>query len=227
MKDAMRILLVEDNVEFAKAICEFLRAKEFVVEHAWDIKTARSMLPVAGWGAVLLDWNLPDGEGVSLLAYARMHAAQASVIMLTARDQISDRIRGLDEGADDFLVKPFDPDELLARLRAVERRRSGLASACVDLGALQVDLARSTVSVDGIAVELTTKEWALLRVLASRSDRAHSRESLINAVYEYNDEIGSNTLEVFIRRLRVKLGRDSIQTQRGQGYRLTGGASAG
>jgi two-component system, OmpR family, response regulator len=133
----------------------------------------------------------------------------------------------LDEGADDYLVKPFDPSELLARLRAVERRRSGLTSAIVNVGALRIDLARDIVSVDGQAVELTTKEWALLRVLASRSDRAHTRESLANAVYEFNDEIASNTLEVFVRRLRVKLGNDSIQTLRGQGYRLTGIADAG
>jgi two-component system, OmpR family, response regulator len=223
----MRILLVEDDTEFAKAICEFLRAKDFVVEHACDIVTARSMLPVAGWGAVLIDWRLPDGEGVNLLSFARSHATQASIIMLTARDQITDRIRGLDEGADDYLVKPFDPGELLARLRAVERRRSGLTSSIVNVGALRIDLARDTVSVDGKNVELTTKEWALLRVMASRLDRVHTRESLINAVYEFNDEIASNTLEVFVRRLRVKLGNDSIQTLRGQGYRLTGIAHAG
>lgn len=223
----MRILLVEDNVEFANAICEFLRAKDFVVEQACNIATARSMLRVTGWGAVLIDWRLPDGEGIDLLAFARSHASQASIMMLTARDQISDRIRGLDEGADDYLVKPFDPNELLARLRAVERRRSGLTSAVVNVGALRIDLARDTVSVDGQAVELTTKEWALLRVLASRADRTHTRESLANAVYEFNDEIASNTLEVFVRRLRVKLGSDSIQTLRGQGYRLTGIAHAG
>lgn len=222
----MRILLVEDDIEFARAICAFLRAKEFVVEHACDITTARRMLPVAGWGAVLIDWRLPDGEGVNLLGFARSHAAQATIMMLTARDQISDRIRGLDEGADDYLVKPFDPGELLARLRAVERRRSGLASAIVNVGNLQIDLARDTVSMAGQAVELTTKEWALLRVLASRIDRAHTRESLANALYEFNDEIASNTLEVFVRRLRVKLGNDSIQTLRGQGYRLTGSAYA-
>jgi two-component system, OmpR family, response regulator len=223
----MRILLVEDDIEFAKALCMYLRAKEYVVEHACDIATARSMLPVAGWGAVLIDWRLPDGEGVHLLAFARSHATQASIIMLTARDQISDRIRGLDEGADDYLVKPFDPSELLARLRAVERRRSGLTSAIVNVGGLRIDLARDTVSVDGQAVELTTKEWALLRFLASRLDRSHTRESLANAVYEFNDEITSNTLEVFIRRLRIKLGNDSIQTLRGQGYRLTGSVHVG
>jgi two-component system, OmpR family, response regulator len=221
----MRILLVEDDVEFAKALCEYLQAKAFVVEHAGDIKTARSMLPVAGWGAVLLDWHLPDGEGVNLLAYARQHAAQASIIMLTARDQISDRIRGLDEGADDYLVKPFEPDELLARLRAVERRRSGLTSAVVNLGELRVDLARSTVSVSGQSVGLTSKEWALLRVLASRSDRSHSSDALANALYEYNDDTGGNTLGVFVSRLRSKLGPESIQTLRGQGYRLTGRAA--
>jgi two-component system, OmpR family, response regulator len=223
----MRILLVEDDVEFASAICEFLRAKDFVVEHACNVTTARSMLPVAGWGAVLIDWHLPDGEGVDLLAYAREHARQASIIMLTARDQISDRIRGLDEGADDYLVKPFDPDELLARLRAVERRRSGLISAVVNLGSLSINLARDTVSVDGEAVELTTKEWALLRVLASRSDRVHTREALMSALYEFNDEIASNTLEVFVKNLRSKLGNNSIQTLRGQGYRLARAANAG
>ncbi len=223
----MRILLVEDDIEFTNAICEFLRAKDFVVEHACNITTARSMLPVAGWGAVLIDWHLPDGEGLDLLAYARQHAGQASIIMLTARDQISDRIRGLDEGADDYLVKPFDPDELLARLRAVERRRSGLTSAVVNLGALSINLARDTVSVNGTAVELTTKEWALLRVLASRSDRVHTREALMGALYEFNDEIASNTLEVFVKHLRLKLGNNCIQTLRGQGYRLTGSACAG
>jgi two-component system, OmpR family, response regulator len=223
----MRILLVEDDIEFAKAICEFLRAKDFVLEHARDCTTARSMLPVAGWGAVLIDWHLPDGEGLDLLAYARQHARQASIIMLTARDQISDRIRGLDEGADDYLVKPFDPDELLARLRAVERRRSGLTSAIVNLGSLSINLARDTVSVGGEKVELTTKEWALLRILASRYDRVHTREALMSSLYEFNDEIASNTLEVFVKNLRSKLGSDSIQTLRGQGYRLTGSAHAG
>jgi two-component system, OmpR family, response regulator len=223
----MRILLVEDDVEFAKAISEFLRAKEYVVEHACNFTAARSMLPVAGWGAVLIDWHLPDGEGVDLLPYARKHATQASIIMLTARDQISDRIRGLDEGADDYLVKPFDPDELLARLRAVERRRSGLANCVVNLGSLCINLARDTVSVGGVAVELTTKEWALLRILASRADRVHTRDALMSALYEFNDEIASNTLEVFVKQLRVKLGKDSIQTLRGQGYRLTGSVHAG
>jgi two-component system, OmpR family, response regulator len=218
----MRILLVEDDAEFAHAIRRFLRAQGFAVEHASDLKSARIMLPVAGWNAILLDWQLPDGEGIDLLVQARKQADQASIIMLTARDKISDRIRGLDKGADDYLVKPFDPDELLARLRAVERRRSGSGSAVLNVGALTIDLARNCVAVNGLNVELTAKEWSLLRVLAARPDLVHSKESLASAVYLFNDDIGSNTLEVFISHLRGKLGHDSIQTLRGQGYRLTG-----
>ena len=218
----MRILLVEDDVVFARALSTFLTAKGFTVALAHNIETAKDMLPTPGWGAVLLDWHLPDGEGLSLLPYARKYADQASLIMLTARDQISDRIRGLDEGADDYLVKPFDPNELLARLRAVERRRSGAASAIITAGNLSIDLSRSTVSVNGVFVELTAKEWSLLRVLATRPDRVHSKDALTNAIYSFDDAIGSNTLEVFISHLRRKLGRDSIQTFRGQGYRLSG-----
>ncbi len=218
----MRILLIEDDVVFARAMGVFLTAKGFTVAHAHNLGTAKEMLPMAGWGAVLLDWHLPDGEGISLLPFARKHADQASLIMLTARDQISDRIRGLDAGADDYLVKPFDPNELLARLRAVERRRSGAASSIVSCGLLNIDLARNSVTVNGESVELTAKEWAILRVLAARSDRVHSKEALTNAIYTFDDDIGSNTLEVFISHLRRKLGRDSIQTLRGQGYRLTG-----
>jgi two-component system OmpR family response regulator len=216
----MRVMLVEDDPVFASALKGFLKIKGFVVEHASNCEQARSMMSAASWDVVLLDWGLPDGEGVALLPSVRRHAREASVIMLTARDQISDRIQGLDAGADDYLVKPFDPEELLARLRAVERRKSGLGSAVVQVGRLRIDLARSSVSVDGVPVELTAREWSLLRVLGGKPDRIHSKESLIEAVYGFDDEVGSNTLEVFISHLRRKLGRESIQTLRGLGYRL-------
>lgn len=218
----MRILLVEDDALFARAMVTFLSTKGFTVAHAPNMQTAKDMLPLASWGAVLIDWHLPDGEGVGLLPYARKCADQASLIVLTARDQISDRIRGLDAGADDYLVKPFDPDELLARLRAVERRRGGAASSIVTCGLLRIDLGRNAVSVNGEPVELTAKEWAILRVLAARPDRVHSKDALTDAIYSFDDDIGSNTLEVFISHLRRKLGHDSIQTFRGQGYRLIG-----
>jgi two-component system OmpR family response regulator len=137
-----------------------------------------------------------------------------------AADQITDRIRGLDAGADDYLVKPYDPDELLARLRAVERRRSGVGSATLQLQGLSIDLARMVVTLDGQPVEITAKEWALLRVMALRPDRIHTRESLQDALYGLDADASSNTLEVFISNLRRKIGRDRIQTLRGLGYKL-------
>jgi len=206
----MRILLIEDDAAAAREMSSFLTAKGYTVAHAPNMQTAKDLLPTTNWGAVLLDWHLPDGEGIDLLPLIRKQADQASIIMTTAKGQIAD------------MVKPCDPNELLARLRAIERRRSGAASAILDCGALQIDLGRNTVSVNGVTANLTGKEWAILRVLASRPDRLHSKEVLTSAIYTFDDDIGSNTLEVFISHLRRKLGRETIQTYRGQGYRLSG-----
>lgn len=216
----MRILLVEDDLPLASALAEFLGAKGFVCECAASLQAARALLPLAHWGAVLLDWQLPDGEGLALLPLLRARLPEAAVIVLTARDQITDRIQGLDAGADDYLVKPYDPDELLARLRAVERRRSGAASAVLQMPGLAIDLGRTAVQLDGQAVELTAKEWAVLRVLAQRPDRIHPRQSLLDALYGLDADASSNTLEVFISNLRRKIGRERIQTLRGLGYKL-------
>lgn len=216
----MRILLIEDDAPLAGALMAFLNARGFVCECAGSLASARALLPAAHWAAVLLDWQLPDGEGLALLPLLRRTLPDSAVIMLTARDQITDRIRGLDAGADDYLVKPYDPDELLARLRAVERRRSGAGSAVLQLPGLSIDLARTVVTLEGQAVELTAKEWALLRVMATRPDRIHSRESLQDALYGLEADASSNTLEVFISNLRRKIGRDRIQTLRGLGYKL-------
>ncbi|MDD2545457.1 MAG: response regulator [Burkholderiaceae bacterium] len=216
----MRILLIEDDTPLAQALVSFLDARGFVCERADSLASARALLPAAHWAAVLLDWQLPDGEGLSLLPTLRRHLPDSPVIVLTARDQITDRIRGLDAGADDYLVKPFDPAELLARLRAVERRRSGSASALLELGSLVIDLGRASVTVDGKPVEITAKEWALLRVMALRPDRIHSREGLLDALYGLDADTSSNTLEVFISNLRRKIGRDRIQTLRGLGYKF-------
>lgn len=218
----MRILFIEDDALVADDMVAFLTGKGFTVAHAPNMQTAKDLLPSTNWGAVLLDWSLPDGEGIDLLPLIRKQADQASIIMTTSRSLIADRIKGLDAGADDYMVKPCDPNELLARLRAIERRRSGAASAILDCGALQIDLGRNTVTANGVPANLTGKEWAILRVLASRPDRLHSKEALTSAIYTFDDDIGSNTLEVFISHLRRKLGRDTIQTYRGQGYRLSG-----
>jgi two-component system, OmpR family, response regulator len=221
----MRILLVEDNDALAQATASFLKQKGFVVDLAASLAAAQTLVPLVEWGAVLLDLHLPDGDGMSLLPMLRRRVPEASVIILTARDQITDRIRGLDAGADDYLVKPFDPEELLARLRAVERRRSGSASSVTKVGDLKIDLGRGLVLVQDMPTELTAKEWAMLRVMAARPDRIHTKEALSAALYGFGEEAASNTLEVYISQLRRKMGRKSIQTLRGQGYRLTGDAS--
>lgn len=216
----LRVLLVEDDVELAAAMTAFLTARGFVVDVVATLHAARGALPLAHWGVVLLDLHLPDGDGLDVLPAVRRFAPHASTLILTARDQISDRIRGLDAGADDYLVKPFDPEELLARLRAIQRRGSGSGSAVQKFGEMEVDLSRSRVTVGGFPVELTAKEWTLLRVLATRSGHVHSRDALLSALYGFDGEADSNTLEVFISNLRRKLGRNSIQTLRGLGYRI-------
>ena len=217
----MRILLVEDDTALASAVCSYLTAKAFVVDVAPSLAEARAALLGVQYAAVLLDLHLGDGDGLSLLPHVRALPDRPIVIVLTARDQVSDRIRGLDAGADDYIIKPYDPAELLARLRAVERRRSASNAPVLQLGRLEIDLARDLVRKNGMPVTLTQKEWALLRVMASRPDRIHTRELLQDALYGYDDEADSNTLEVFISRLRRKLGRSHIVTLRGLGYRLS------
>jgi two-component system OmpR family response regulator len=221
----MRVLLVEDDAALAEAVASHVRGKGFAVDHVSTLASARAALPVVAWDAVLLDLHLPDGDGLSLIPVVRRQSTDTLIVVLTARDQVSDRIRGLDAGADDYLVKPFDPDELLARLRAAERRKSGAASSRVQVGELALDLGAQTVTRRSEPVLLTGKEWALLRMLASRLDRIHSKEALLAALYDFNEDIGSNTLEVFICNLRRKLGADCIQTVRGLGYRLVGAHS--
>jgi two-component system OmpR family response regulator len=217
----VRILLVEDDAALASAVCSYLEAKAFVVDVTPGLAQARAALAAVQYAAVLLDLHLADGEGLSLLPDVRALRDRPIVIVLTARDQVTDRIRGLDAGADDYLTKPYDPAELLARLRAVERRRSSASTPVLRFGTLEIDLARDLVRKDGFPVTLTQKEWALLRVMATRPERIHTRENLADALYGFGDEADSNTLEVFISRLRRKLGRSYIQTLRGLGYRLS------
>ena len=216
----MRILLVEDDPILAQAVLGYLHSKQFQVDVATDLATARALVAVTHYATVLLDLNLPDGDGLDLLRQIPVRKDPPSIIVVTARDQVSDRIRGLDAGADDYLVKPYDPEELLARLRAVERRRSALATPVLVRGEVSIDLAREAVQVEQRNVVLTPKEWALLRVLASRPGQTFTRERLQEALYQWDSTSDSNTLEVFISRLRRKLSSDLIQTVRGTGYRL-------
>lgn len=216
----MRILLVEDDAALAQAVLGYLHSKQFKVDLAPDLATARALVAVTHYATILLDLNLPDGDGLELLQHLPRRDDPPTVVVVTARDQVSDRIRGLDAGADDYLVKPYDPEELLARLRAIERRRSAQASPVLQRGPVSIDLAREVVKVDSLPVVLTPKEWALLRVLASRPEQTFTRERLLEALYQWDSTSDSNTLEVFISRLRRKLGSPLIQTVRGTGYRL-------
>ena len=219
----MRILLIEDALSLARPLEEALEEAGHAVDRAATLSEARCALPLAPWDAVLVDLNLPDGDGIVLIAESRKAAPGASVIVCSARDQITDRIRGLDAGADDYLVKPYAPEELLARLRAVERRKSGATGSAVNVGKLRIDLTTRTVTVSGEPVELTAREWSLLSVLASRLDRIHRKEALLEAIYDFDAEATPNALEVHIHNLRRKLGAAAIQTVRGLGYRLVGG----
>lgn len=214
----VRVLLVEDDVAFSAAVCACLRAKAFLVDPMSTVAEAGAILPLVKYTAVLL--NLQLGDGLPLLAKVRTLKERPIVIVLTARDQVTRRIRALNAGADDYLNKPCDPDEVLVRLRAAERKRSAGNTPLLHCGDLEIDLVHDKVHKSGVPVPLTSKEWALLRVMATRPDRTQTRERLQDALYGFHDEADSNTLEVFISRLRRKLGRNHIQTLRGLGYRL-------
>ena len=220
----MRVLVIEDDATLGHALQEFLGGQGYAVDWLQSGDRVEGALAGQIYDLLLLDLNLPDGEGLQLLpALADSvpgQEAPPTVIVVTARDQVSDRIRGLDAGADDYLVKPYDPEELLARLRAVERRRGAQTSSVVARGDVAIDLPREVVRKGGQPVVLTPKEWALLRVLASRPEQTFTRDRLLEALYQWDAATDSNTLEVFISRLRRKLGAELIQTVRGTGYRL-------
>ena len=216
---------MEDDADLADAVCGYLRAKAFVVDVVGRLDQARGALLTARYSAVLLDLHLEDGDGLALMPAIRALREQPAVLVLTARDPVSDRIRGLDAGADDYLIKPYDPAELLARLRAVQRRAGG-ADSVLQLGSLQIDLANDLVRRDGMPVVLTQKEWALLRVMAMRPERIHTRDALQDALYGFADEAYSNTREGLFSRLRRTRGREQIQTRRGLGSGLAFSAPA-
>jgi two-component system OmpR family response regulator len=221
----MNVLLVEDDVALANAVDSYLSVKGIAVDRAVTLKQAWALSTEVHWDAMLLDLHLPDGDGLCLIPALRAWFPAASIIILTARDHVTDRIRGLDAGADDYLVKPFDPDELLARLCAVARCRNRRTSSLVKAGALMIDLASLLVTRNGQQIDLTATEWSLVRVMAARVGRVQFKDSLLKAIYGFDSQGTSNALEVFIFNLRRKLGPDSIQTVRGLGYRLTGGTA--
>ncbi|WP_122522885.1 response regulator transcription factor [Pannonibacter phragmitetus] len=215
----MRVLLVEDDVILGKAVRDHIAASHSV---DWVIRldAAREHLDSAAYDLILLDLMLPDGLGVGFLRKLRAAGSVTPVIILTALDQISDRIEGLDAGADDYMIKPFDLSELSSRLNAVARRYSGNPNPLIEIGDLRVDLAAKTVKRGGRSVELTGREWALFETLLQRPGVALTKIQLEDRLYAFGAEVESNTIEVHVSRLRKKLGHAVIDTVRGIGYRL-------
>jgi two-component system OmpR family response regulator len=214
----MRLLVLEDNRALSEAICTHLTAHDYAVDPAFTIEEAKLALKVAAYDAALFDLNLPDGDGIDLLRQLREKGSLIPVIIMTARDQISDRIRGLESGADDYLTKPFDLNEMIARLHSVLRRYEGQPSPSVSLGRFKVDKQNHRVLISGIDAELTAKEWAVFEKLIARPNSVISRGQLEESLYSFNDEVGSNTIEVYISRIRRKLGKETVSTIRGIGY---------
>lgn len=214
----MRILLVEDDPALGLAVRDFLAQEAHAVDWAERLGAARACLP-GDYACVILDLALPDGDGLSLLPALRKLAAPPSVLILTARDRLTDRIRGLDAGADDYLVKPFDLPELAARLRALARRRNGRRAPTIEVDALRIDPATRVVTLDGRVVEMSAQEYVLLLAFVEHPGNVLSRQQLEDTIYTLDQGAASNVIEVYVSRLRRKLGRDAIQTVRGHGYR--------
>ncbi|HET7774622.1 MAG TPA: response regulator transcription factor [Burkholderiaceae bacterium] len=216
----MRLLLIEDDPLLGSGLRDFLQAEGHAV--VWAQRLAEANAPsVETFDAYLVDWSLPDGSGLEWLLRRRARGDRTATLMLTARDLLADRVSGLDAGADDYLVKPFAPEELSARLRAVMRRQSGVSEAGLRCGDVLIDLAGRSVRVSQQPVELTAREWAVLEALALRPGRIVSKDELEQLALGGAGEVSSNALEVHVSSLRRKLGRDLLQTVRGLGYRLS------
>jgi two-component system response regulator QseB len=217
----MRLLLVEDDEMIGEAVRKGLRDEGAAVDWVQSVRHGEVALAGASYDAVLLDLGLPGGDGLSLLRALRTRRDDVPVLILTARDSISDRVAGLDAGADDYLVKPFALDELAARVRALLRRRAGRVDTRLRHGDLVLDPATREVTVGGEPVSLSAREYAVLLALMERPAAVLSRAQLEERVYGWGEEVGSNAVEVHVHALRRKLGAQAIRTIRGVGYTMT------
>jgi DNA-binding response OmpR family regulator len=216
----LRILLVEDDALLAGGLLTALHRSHHIVEHVADGRMAACALRDNHFDMVILDLGLPGMDGSEVLRQARLQGDDTPVIILSARDASADRIQGLDLGADDYLVKPFELDELLARIRALERRRSGASGNRLQLGDLVLDLANFSVSWQNRPVELQRLEFMLLRQLLENPQRILSRDQLEEALYGWGEGVESNAIDVHIHHLRKKICPTVIKTIRGAGYRI-------
>lgn len=220
----MRVLLVEDDRLLGSALAGGLKHAGHTVDWFRDGVAADAAVAATAYDAIVLDLGLPRRGGMDLLRAwrARERTRALPVLVITARDRIADRIAGLDAGADDYMVKPVDLDELAARLRAIERRLAGRSEPAIEVGGIAIEPATRTVLRGGEPVDLTARELAVLLALARRPGATVSREQLVEALYGWEESIESNAIDVHIHHLRRKLGAEAIETQRGLGWRLAG-----
>jgi DNA-binding response OmpR family regulator len=223
----MRILLVEDDQILRDNTATILRRSGYAVDIASDVETAQDKTSNPDYDLIILDWKLPDGSGVELCQEIRKTNGEVKIMMLTANNQIEDKIEGLDAGADDYLTKPFESGELLARIRSLLRRIGMAVEKTIVIDDLEIDTAQHRVMRAGIEVELTVREYALLEYLALNKNMAISRMDIMTHVWDENANIFSNTVDVHIKYLRDKIDKDSknklIKTIKGKGYALTEG----
>lgn len=216
----MRLLVVEDDPDLSEQLVDALREAGYAVDLTGDGDEAEFLGESEPYDAVVLDLGLPNVDGMTVLERWRDAGQAMPVLILTARDRWSDKVAGFDAGADDYLAKPFRMEELLARLRAVIRRSSGHASPVIECGKVRIDTRASRVTLDGNPVKLTGQEYRLLAYMAHNLGKVMSRTELTEHLYDQDFDLDSNTIEVFIGRLRRKLGADVIETVRGLGYRM-------
>ena len=217
----MRILLVEDDRLLGDGLQAGLTQAGYAVDWLRDGEAAVAALSTETFAAVVLDLGLPKRDGLSVLQWMRGRHDATPVLILTARDQLEDRVRGLDLGADDYVLKPFDLDEIAARLRALVRRAHGRPVPVLTLGEIELNPASRTVTRAGQPIELTPREFDLLHLLLQNTDRVLTRRSLEEQLYTWNEAVDSNALEVHIHHLRRKLGNELIRTVRGIGYMVS------
>jgi two-component system OmpR family response regulator len=216
----VRALVVEDDADLNRQLAEALREAGYAVDTAADGEEGHYLGDTEPYDVVVLDIGLPHMDGISVLEKWRRGGRTMPVLILTARDRWSDKVQGIDAGADDYVAKPFHIEEVLARVRALVRRASGLASNEIEVGPVRLDSRGSRVTVDGNPLRLTSHEYRVLEYLMHHRDRVVSRTELIEHLYDQDFDRDSNTIEVFVGRLRKKLPVDIIETVRGLGYRV-------
>jgi len=214
----MRLLLVEDDPMIGRAVLDVLRSERYAVDWVRDGEAAKSAAAAEPYDLVLLDLGLPRADGLDVLRFIRGRRANMPVLIATARDAVGDRVAGLDAGADDYLVKPYDTDELLARVRALIRRSAGRGEPVIEHKGLALNPATREATLQGEPLALSAREWAVLEPMVQRPGVVFSRAQLEEKLYSWKDDISSNAIEVYVHGLRKKLGAEFIKTVRGLGY---------